>query len=151
MPQEGLPEPIFLLVSRLTPLLSVDLLIRDDNGRTLLTWREDHSYGPGWHVPGGIVRYRESVATRIHEVARLELGARVEFEETPLSILESLRDSARDRAHTISMLYQCRLLTWPNESLRVHGGAPRPGYWQWHSTCPKNLIPEQRPYESYLG
>src|ERR1700756_3053304 len=78
-PQEGLPEPVFLLVSRLTPLVSVDLLIKDELGRTLLTWRDDESYGPGWHVPGGIVRYQENAAHRIHEVARMELGARVEF------------------------------------------------------------------------
>ena len=76
-PEDGLPEPMFLLISRLTPLLSVDLLIRNNNGRTLLTWRDDDSYGPGWHVPGGIVRYRESLADRVHEVARLELRARV--------------------------------------------------------------------------
>lgn len=150
VPQEGLPEPIFLLVSRLTPLLSVDLLIRDDTGRTLLTWREDQSYGPGWHVPGGIVRYRESIANRVQEVARLELGAQVEYEATPLSIVESVRPNVTDRAHTISMLYQCRLVTPPDLNLRFDRGAPRPGCWQWHSTCPENLIPEHRPYESYF-
>ena len=149
-PQDGLPEPIFLFISRLTPLLSVDLLIRDNNGRTLLTWRDDDSYGPGWHVPGGIVRYRESLADRVREVARLELRARVEFEATPLSIVEAIRSNVKNRAHTISMLFRCRLLTQPNKALRLHQRAPTPGCWQWHSTCPKNLIPEQRSYEPFL-
>ena len=149
-PQDGLPEPIFLFVSRLTPLLSVDLFIRDNVSRTLLTWRDDNSYGPGWHVPGGIVRYGESLTKRVQEVARLELGARVEFEATPLSIAESVRPDMRNRGHTISMLYRCRLVTPLNEELRFHQEAPAPGCWQWHSTCPENLIPEQRSYEPYF-
>jgi len=149
-PQQGLPEPVFLLISRLTPLLGVDLLIQDPAGRTLLTWRDDESYGPGWHVPGGILRYQESAADRIREVARLELGAQVEFEPEPLSIHGSLRPNARDRSHTISMLYQCRLLTPPDASLRFDPKAPRPGQWQWHVGCPDNLIREQLFYERYL-
>jgi colanic acid biosynthesis protein WcaH len=150
-PQDGLPEPVFRLLSRLTPLVSVDLLIKDATGRTLLTWREDDSYGPGWHVPGGIVRYRETVATRIQEVARLELGAQVDFEPTPLSIQEFLRANTRDRAHTVSMLYRCRLLTSLDEDVRFDPAAPKPGGWRWHRACPENLIPEQSAYEGYLG
>jgi colanic acid biosynthesis protein WcaH len=34
-------------------------------GRTLLTWRDDESFGAGWHVPGGIIRYKETAADRI--------------------------------------------------------------------------------------
>ena len=37
----GLPEEIFLFVSRTTPLVNVDLLIKDENGRTLLSWRDE--------------------------------------------------------------------------------------------------------------
>ena len=150
-PQHGLPDPIFLLISRLTPLLSVDLLIRDGLGRTLLTWRHDDSYGPGWHVPGGILRYQESAAKRIREVARLELGSQVEFEPLPRLIHESIRHNIRDRAHIVSMLYECRLLTEPDASLRFDRAAPRPGHWQWHDNCPENLIQEHRPYERYIG
>jgi ADP-ribose pyrophosphatase YjhB (NUDIX family) len=149
-PRRGLPEPLFLLISRLTPLLSVDLLIRDAAGRTLLTWRHDASYGPGWHLPGGIVRYQESAAKRIQEVARLELGAQVDFEPTPLSIEESLRPDKRDRAHIVSMLYRCRLLGPPDASLRFDPEVPNPGHWQWHDSWPDNLIQEQRHYERYL-
>jgi colanic acid biosynthesis protein WcaH len=150
-PQRGLPEPVFFLISRLTPLLSVDLLIRDSQGRTLLTWRDDESYGPGWHVPGGILRYQERAANRIHEVARLELGAQVEFDPTPLLIHESIRLDRRNRSHIVSMLYQCRLLTSPDASLHFDPQSPKPGQWHWHESCPRNLIQEQRPYDRYLG
>jgi len=113
-PEQGLPEPVFCLLSRLTPLVSVDLLIKDLVGRTLLTWRHDGSYGPGWHVPGGIVRYKETTAHRIQEVARVELGAQVDFEADPVSVHEIFRRTRTDRGHIVSMLFRCRLLTIPD-------------------------------------
>ena len=56
----GLPDDIFYLVSRLTPMINVDLLIVNERNEKLLTWREDQFYGPGWHIPGGIIRFKES-------------------------------------------------------------------------------------------
>lgn len=149
-PEQGLPEPVFCLLSRLTPLVSVDLLIRDTVGRTLLTWRHDGSYGPGWHVPGGIVRYKESAVHRIQEVARVELGAQVEAESVPLSIHEIFRPMRTDRGHIVSMLFRCRLLTTPDDKLRFDPEAPMPGHWKWHTGCPHNLIQEQRAFEPYF-
>jgi len=149
-PEQGLPEPVFRLLSRLTPLLSVDLLIKDAAGRMLPTWRHDESYGPGWHVPGGIVRYKESSVHRVHEVTRLELGAQVDVEPVPLSINEFLKPTRADRGHIISMLFRCRLLTTPDDRLRFDPEAPRPGYWKWHSSCPHDLIQEHRVFEPYF-
>ena len=62
-------------------MINVDLLIRDDTDRTLLTWRHDAFYGPGWHVPGGIIRFKESAANRIAAVAQGELGTKVELRQ----------------------------------------------------------------------
>ena len=47
--EAGLPEELFLFVSRVTPLVNVDLLIQDDQKHTLLTWwknliPEQHAY-----------------------------------------------------------------------------------------------------------
>lgn len=43
-------------------MVNVDLLIKNvSSNETLLTWREDEYYGPGWHVPGGIVRFKETI------------------------------------------------------------------------------------------
>src|SRR6185295_12919473 len=71
--RRDLPEDMFLLVSRLTPLVNVDLLIKDNQNRTLLTWRDDEYYGAGWHIPGGIIRFRETAADRVLAVGRGEL------------------------------------------------------------------------------
>jgi ADP-ribose pyrophosphatase YjhB (NUDIX family) len=79
-PRRGLPEELFLFASRITPLVNVDLLVKDKLGKTLLTWRDDGYYPPSWHIPGGIIRYKETFAERIKEVARTELGAAVDFD-----------------------------------------------------------------------
>ena len=131
----GLPEDVFRFVSRLTPLVNVDLLIQDDRGRTLLTWRDDEFFGAGWHVPGGIIRYKETAADRIRACAREELGADVSFELAPLLVAETIRQDAT-RGHFISLLFRCRLGSPLDEAKRA--GAPlRPGDWQWHERSPR--------------
>ncbi|HMV62248.1 MAG TPA: NUDIX domain-containing protein [Rhodocyclaceae bacterium] len=150
-PRDGLPEDLFLFVSSLTPLVNVDLLIRDDAGRMLLGWRHDAFYGPGWHVPGGIIRFREDAATRIAAVAARELGARVRFEPEPLCIHEIVNDVREERGHFISMLYACTLDTPPDERLRFDPSAPVDGAWAWHAACPDPLIDAHDLYRPWLG
>ena len=150
-PADEWPEELFLFVSRITPLVNVDLLIRDARGRTLLTWRSDRFYGPGWHVPGGIIRFRETAAERIRIVARRELGAEVEFGPSPLFVHEGIHPERRDRGHFVSLLYRCRLASGPDSGQRFVPGAPQPNQWLWHERCPANLIREQRDYARYIG
>ena len=146
----GLPEELFLFVSRITPLVNVDLLIRDDSKRTLLTWRSDRFFGPGWHVPGGIIRHKEAAADRIHAVARLELGAAVTFDPAPILFSENIRSAWRDRGHGVSLLYRCRLAGPPDPRWRYTPEAPQPGQWLWHEKCPENLIREQLVYVPFM-
>lgn len=146
-----LPDDVFLFLSRVTPLVNVDLLIQDDNRRTLLTWRADEFYGPGWHVPGGIIRFQERAEDRIRLVARRELGASVEFDSTPHKVVESITRERRDRGHFISLLYRCRLTQAPDRQLEHLHGHRLPGQWQWHSSCPSDLIAEQRVYAGLMG
>ena len=54
--RQGLPEPVFRLLGRITPVVNVDLLVRNERGETLLTCRQDDLY-LGWHLPGGVVRF----------------------------------------------------------------------------------------------
>ena len=147
-PRAGLPPDLFRFISRMTPLINVDLLIQDDSARTLLTWREDEFYGPGWHVPGGIIRYKEPVADRIRACAREELGADVSSESAPLFVFESITEE-RTRAHHISLLFRCRLLGPPDDSRRA-GGTPNHGRWRWHSRCPPDLLEAQREYARFF-
>jgi colanic acid biosynthesis protein WcaH len=148
---DTLPEAVFLFVSRLTPLVNVDLLIRDASGRTLLTWRRDEFYGPGWHVPGGVIRYKENASERIRQVASRELGATVAFDPSPLFVDEGIAPMRRNRGHFVSLLYRCRLLTAPDEHRRCESRDPLPGEWRWHVGCPANLIPEQQAYAAFMA
>lgn len=150
-PSEGLPQDIFLFVSRVTPLVNVDLLIENESDQTLLTWRDDGYYPPGWHIPGGIIRYKETIAHRIHAVALNELGAKVTFKDPPLSIREVIHRSRKNRGHFISLLYECGLIGPLDENLRCNNGSPKPGEWAWHSRCPKDIIPVHEMYRKFIG
>jgi colanic acid biosynthesis protein WcaH len=148
-PRRGLPEDVFRFVSRITPLVNVDLLIKDDRSRTLLTWREDELFGSGWHVPGGIIRYKESAVDRIRACAGEELGADVTCDEAPLFVLEATAPQEM-RGHHISLLFRCRLLGPPDEANRADAGAPTAGQWRWHERCPPDLLYVQRPYARFF-
>jgi colanic acid biosynthesis protein WcaH len=146
----GLPEDVFLFVSSLTPMVNVDLLIQDENGRTLLTWRDDDHYEAGWHIPGGVIRFKETAASRIVATARDELQAEVSFNSVPLAIEEYILPNRRSRGHFISLLYACRLVTGPDHRSQFRGDTPNRGEWAWHTRCPSNLIAVQERYKRYF-
>jgi ADP-ribose pyrophosphatase YjhB (NUDIX family) len=148
-PGAGLPTEVFLFVSRITPLVNVDLLIQDNRGSTLLTWRNDEFFGVGWHVPGGMIRYKETAADRIRACAREELGADVSFDATPVLVSETIREES-SRGHFISLLYRCRLLSPLEETRKAGFGTPSSGEWRWHDGCPSNLLDVQRHYAAFF-
>jgi ADP-ribose pyrophosphatase YjhB (NUDIX family) len=150
-PTIGLPEEIFLFASSITPMLNVDLLIRDQDGRTLLTWRHDAFYGPGWHIPGGIIRFKETAADRITAVAAIELGAEVRFHPEPLCIRELINKSRDVRGHFVSQLFACTLVSPLDPTRRFDLHAPRNGAWQWHDQAPANLIQAQESFRPFIN
>ncbi len=150
-PSQGLPEDVFLFVSRITPIINVDLLIKNKGNQTLLTWRDDSYYSAGWHIPGGIVRYKETISDRINAVAKNELGARVKFKKSPLAINEVIYPPKRkNRGHFISLLYECTLISLLDENLKYEKGIPKPGQWAWHNKCPKNIIFVHKMYRKFI-
>lgn len=149
-PSKGLPEDIFLFVTGITPMINVDLLIKNRHRQTLLTWRDDGYYPGSWHIPGGIIRYKETTEDRIHAVAANELGAEIAFKKEPLAVNEVIHPSRRARGHFISLLYECTLKRPPNRNLRHRAGDPKPGEWAWHDRCPDNLISVHDIYRKFL-
>ena len=149
-PAGGLPEEFFLWVSRFTPLINVDLLIQDECHRTLLTWRQDETYGAGWHVPGGIIRYKESAEDRIRATARRELGSDVAFDAEPLSVIQYIAPDHRERGHFVSLVYRCRLLGVPDAALAYREGTPLRDQWAWHQGAPPDLIAAQEHYRRFF-
>ena len=148
-PSAGLPEELFFYISRVTPLVNVDLLIQDESGRTLLSWRDDQYAGKGWHLPGGIVRFRETLVTRVKKVAETEIGKSVDFDPNPIAINQVIHNKSKNRSHFISILYKCSLpgaFVPENKGLSVADA----GYLMWHTGCPADLLTFHEFYRKFL-
>lgn len=150
-PRTGLPEPIFEFVSSVTPMVNVDLLIRDKDKRILLAWREDKFSGKVWHIPGGIIRFQEKMETRIQQVARKELGTGVRWNGKIVAVNEIMSDH-QERGHFISFLVECvlenpdELMIWEKDEKDRKAGE-----LFWFSRCPYNFIScQKKVYESYF-
>jgi len=147
-PSRGLPGPVFNFVLKVTAVANVDLLVADDRGRRLLTWRDDE-YGTGWHIPGGIIRWGESMDNRISEVARLELGSTVATTQQPALITQFISV----RGTFISMLFHCTLtseVTDPSVSFSQDATRPRHGQLHWFDGVPEILYPAHDVYRHLL-
>ena len=105
-PKKGIGTEAFELVSELTPIVNVDLLIRNKDGEVLVSWRDDAVCKKGWHLPGGVLRYKETLIERVHKTAISELGIDVKVSPMPLDINEIILNQSV-RGHFISFLYEC--------------------------------------------
>ncbi len=148
-PSQGLPDNVFYYISQTTPLVNVDLLIKDEKGRTLLSWRNDPYAGKGWHIPGGIVRFKESFSTRIEKVAETEIGTDIQFDPVPIAIHQIILPDREIRGHFISILFKCFL---PDTFIPINEGLSigDVGYLAWHAHCPQDLLPVQDIYRKYI-
>ena len=148
-PSKGLPDDVFYYISRTTPLVNVDLLIKDEKGRALLAWREDQFSGKGWHVPGGIVRFKETLETRVQKVAETEIGVAVDFDPVPIAVKQCIHHERDIRSHFVSILYKCFLpgtFVPENKGLFVEDA----GYLMWHDSCPDNLLECHEMYRKHI-
>ena len=150
-PKKGLPEEVFLFLTQLTPMVNVELLIKDRLKGTLLTWRHDEFYGPDWHLPGGIIRFKELAETRVKKVAEKELDATVSFLNKPLEINEIMNKDRDVRGHFLSLLYECKLTSPLNEANMFDINSPKNGSWRWFQSCPENLIYQHEIYRDKIG
>ena len=149
-PTKGLPETIFTFISRMTPLLNVDLLIKNQENATLLTWRNDGLIAPGWHIPGGIVRFKETMLERVLQVAKKELGVTVSCEKKAIEVNEIIHPSRDFRGHFISFLYECRLNSELSRQTMYQCGQPHSGQWAWHKQCPEKLLGVHEIYRCFI-
>ena len=149
-PRAGLPEDVFLFVSSVTPMINVDLLVRDTAGRILLSWRDDALCGTGWHIPGGVVRFQERLLDRLRKTALAELGCEVLLEDPEPEFLEFIRpDGPRERSHFVTFLYRCRLPAG-QEELSSNPPPGEVGHLAFHEVFPENMIPVHGVYRRYF-
>ncbi len=153
-PEKGLTNGLFTFASSLIPIVNVDLFITDNDGRLLLSWRDDTYFGEGWHIPGGCLRIRETLENRIQKTALMEIGTKVEYEKEPISVREAILQQSRpwldnrlERSHNISFLYKA----WLPDGFEIFNGDKQvhdSGYLQWFDHIPDDLLIAHR--ELYL-
>ena len=144
-PTEGLPKELFIFSTTLVPIVNIDLFVTNEKRQLLLAWRNDIHHGQGWHIPGGCVRLRERLLTRVVKTAEKELGVPINYNHTPIAVREIIEPYVRtgltnqlERCHNISFLYSCTVksryevpkivdgveLRWfdslPNDLLKIH-------------------------------
>lgn len=148
-PENGLPQDVFNFVASVTPMINVDLLVRDDDGKVLLAWRDDKYSGYRWHIPGGIIRFKESIEHRIHQVALNELKTDISWNGKILDINEIITPQ-QERGHFISLLVECK----PDyEKIKITNNLNliKEGDLSWFEKCPENFIECQYPiYSKYF-
>ena len=147
----GLPQEVFYFVSQLTPLVNVDLLIKNKSGQTLLTWRQDRFHGPAWHIPGGVIRFKENIEDRIAKVAETELGCRVRFSPKPINLRNMINCERDVRGHFISLLYLCEIEDFPDPARAYQTAMPTAGQWAWHDKAPENLLGVHEPFRVFIN
>lgn len=57
-----------------SPRICADLIIKRQDGKILLTKRDIEPYLHHWHLPGGRVKFRESVMEALNRISGGELG-----------------------------------------------------------------------------
>jgi colanic acid biosynthesis protein WcaH len=156
-PELGLGEELFLFASTLMPVVNVDLVVMNDRDQVLLAWRNDPYYGKGWHIPGGCVRFRETLEAQIQMTAVRELGANVVSRAEPFKVFEVLMDCGdpnlsgqKERAHFITLAFLCEL---PGD-YRVNNAGRRKGdagFLKWFDALPDDLLRVQDFYRGSLS
>ena len=144
-PEKGLPDDVFDFVTRITPMVNVDLLVFGPSNKFLLTRRETDQFMSGWHVPGSIVRYKEDVQKRLEKLIKSEFG------NMSISCLQMvccyqivLNKKRTKRGHFISFLYKGIAMD------AVSKGQLSAISGKWFDQCPEDLIPVHEIYRNLM-
>lgn len=151
---KGMPQELFLLVSSLIPIPNVDLLVTNEKNQILLAWRDDPYFEKSWHIPGGCLRYAETMQERIQLTAQKEFGCEVEFDPEPVAVRDVIRGLnesqtyPRERGHNVAILYRCVLKG--KVEICIEGTAPYNGCLRWFDKLPNNFMKIQNVYQDVL-
>lgn len=79
-----LSDDDFLFVISNTPLVAIDLILRDAEGRIFLGRRRNEPASGKWFVPGGRILKDESIEQAFARICRAELGQQLPYEQARL-------------------------------------------------------------------
>ncbi|AOW80033.1 GDP-mannose mannosyl hydrolase [Halodesulfurarchaeum formicicum] len=92
MSEDRIPDEDWATIVSNVPIVSVDLIIRTDDG-VVLGRRQNEPAKGEWFVPGGRVKKNETLRKAVHRVAREELGIEVEIIES-LGVYEHIYNAS---------------------------------------------------------
>lgn len=80
-----LPRAEFIQLLQTSPLVSIDIVAQDMDGRVLTGWRTNAPARDTWFVPGGRLRKDETFAAALARISAYELG--VELTQADVSFM----------------------------------------------------------------
>mgnify|MGYP000588166281 FL=1 len=107
----------FLDVIDSTPLVSIDLLLEDKDGRVLLGKRMNKPAKDYWFVPGGRVRKNERLSDAIIRISMTELGIEITIDQAQLMgafdhiYADNFAGKEGINTHYVAMGYQVKMIT----------------------------------------
>ncbi len=148
-----LQDKDFLIAVKNNPLISIDLIIRDVEGRILLGLRENRPAQNFWFVPGGRILKNEHLSTAFQRVTRDELGLAYDIHQSQfLGVFEHIYEDnymGVDGFGTHYVVLGCALTLSPAEmDLRL--GQHR--QWRWWQVAELLAAEDVHPYtKAYFG
>lgn len=126
-PHNGLPEQIFIALTKIVPFVACEMALVNSKKKILLTWRDDQ-WWTGRHFPGGLMRLGESFEENLQNTARRELG--IKLASFKFLFLHNYQKGRR--GHAISLVFLCRTNQKPHDG-------------KFFKAIPKDLIAIQKP------
>ena len=153
-PYEGLSREIFLVASQLVPLVNIEIIATNKSRNALiLIYRHDSFYGPGWHLPGGIIRSREDAHERLRKTLSKEMGIDLSQTSTVrcVGISQAIDQQRPVRSHFISLVFALDI----NDEDMPCMANPQKMYMSGdiasHRDVPTDLIEEHRKYQELIN
>ncbi|MGC6432329.1 MAG: GDP-mannose mannosyl hydrolase [Jejuia sp.] len=102
----SLAKADFLNIIDKTPLISIDLVIRDASHSILMGLRTNEPAKGFWFTPGGRILKNETIQVAFHRISQKELGYQFNFEKARLlNAFNHIYDTNFDNAPNINTHY----------------------------------------------
>ncbi len=93
------------------PRLCIDPIVRTQGGVVLSLRKEGYGWGDQWHLPGGMLLYKETVEDGLRRVLRDEIGAEVSIDKV-LGYMEfHSEEKERGFGYSVSLVIVCDLVS----------------------------------------
>ena len=134
-----LPEAEYLEIFRKVPRLTVEIVVRTELG-VLLARRSGGPCAGLWNLPGGTVRFAESLTDTIHRVALDEIGVDVAIDDL-LGYIEYPSHAQRGIDWPVGLAFRAHLDTGGGQVLSTV-----PNQLDWFVQLPDEMHEEQRSF-----